>query len=129
MTDVFLRIVTYRARGDNSDIERPFTSRNRACDDRLPQPNGLAAVNAEPLVQEDPPSLVFFDGFGDSSLNFRVLFWIENYEEGLPAKSAVGIAIERALSRENIVIPFPQRDIHVRSSLPGQDEGSPASSS
>ena len=75
------------------------------------------AVNEVSLVSAYPASMVLFDGFGDSSLNFRVLFWVDDFDVGLPAKSAVGIAISQALAREGIQIPFPQRDVHLFSAV------------
>ena len=56
------------------------------------------AVNEVSLVSAYPASMVLFDGFGDSSLNFRVLFWVDDFDVGLPAKSAVGIAISQAVT-------------------------------
>ena len=53
-------------------------------------------------------------GFGDSSLDFRVLFWT-HFDNGLGTKSRVGVAIDEAFKKEGIEIPFPQRDLHVRS--------------
>ena len=76
------------------------------------------AVNSVALVRQDPPAQVLFSGFGDSSLDFRILFWIDNFEDGLRAMSEVGMAIGRQLELEGIVIPFPQRDLHFQSALP-----------
>jgi small-conductance mechanosensitive channel len=75
------------------------------------------AVRAESLVSTDPPPQVLFAGFGESSLDFRILFWIDDFENGLRAKSEIGIAVSRALKKESIEIPFPQRDLHLRSKL------------
>lgn len=65
-------------------------------------------------VMKNPGPLMIFNGFGDSSLNFRVLFWT-HFDVGLTTKSAVGIAIDEALKAEGFTIPFPQTDLHVRS--------------
>jgi len=65
-------------------------------------------------VMKNPGPLMIFNGFGDSSLNFRVLFWT-HFDVGLTTKSAVGIAIDEALKAAGITIPFPQTDLHVRS--------------
>lgn len=65
-------------------------------------------------VLKNPGPLIIFLGFGDSSLDFRVLFWT-NFDNGLGTKSAVGIAIDEAFKKEGIVIPFPQRDLHMQS--------------
>ena len=76
------------------------------------------AVNSVPIVSQDPPSQALFRGFGDSSLDFRVLFWIDEFDQGMLATSEVGIAINRALKQSGIEIPFPQRDLHFRSGSP-----------
>ncbi len=87
------------------------------------------AVNAVALVSTDPPAQVLFHGFGESSLDFRILFWIDDFENGLKAMSEVGISVNRALKEEGIEIPFPQRDLHFRSKIPlagpNADPGTP----
>jgi len=69
----------------------------------------------QPQVLSKPPPLVFFTGFGDSSLNFELLVWIADPPKQLVIKSDLYFAIEAALREHNIEIPFPQRDLHVRS--------------
>ncbi|KAB1067487.1 mechanosensitive ion channel [Tamlana haliotis] len=61
----------------------------------------------------DPAPRALFNDFGDSSLNFRLLFW-SHYELGLQAKSDVSIGIYNRFKKEGIEIPFPQRDLNVR---------------
>lgn len=65
-------------------------------------------------VLKNPGPLIIFVGFGESSLNFRVLFWT-HFDNGLGTKSAVGTAIDDVFKKEGIKIPFPQRDLHLRS--------------
>ncbi len=65
-------------------------------------------------VLKNPAPSNFFLEFGDSSLNFRVLFWT-HFDHGLSTKSAVSMAIDEAFKKEGIEIPFPQRDLHLRS--------------
>lgn len=78
----------------------------------------LEILNSVVLEQENvlknPSPFIIFLGFGESSLDFRVLFWT-HFESGLGTKSAVGIAIDEAFKKNGIEIPFPQRDLHVRS--------------
>ncbi len=71
-------------------------------------------VTNNPKILKIPQSMILFNGFGDSSLDFRVLFWV-HFDEGLSIKSEMGIAIEEAFKKEGIQIPFPQRDLHVKS--------------
>ncbi|MCK5104938.1 MAG: mechanosensitive ion channel, partial [Cyclobacteriaceae bacterium] len=65
-------------------------------------------------VLKNPSPFIIFLGFGDSSLDFRVLFWT-HFDVGLGTKSSVGIAIDEAFKKNGIEIPFPQRDLHLRS--------------
>ena len=62
-----------------------------------------------------PEPLVLFDEFADSSLNFKLLFWTGNIGDWMIVKSNVLFEINTVFEKENIEIPFPQRDIHMRS--------------
>ena len=66
-------------------------------------------------VQDDPAPLTVFQGFGDSSLAFELRCWIPRYEEGFTMRSQLWVAINRKLREAGIEIPFPQRDLHLRS--------------
>jgi small-conductance mechanosensitive channel len=73
-----------------------------------------AAMKVDRVMQEPEPQ-VLFDGFGDSSLNFLVRVWISSFDEGVRMKSAVAVAVNAALREADMEIPFPQRDLHLRS--------------
>jgi len=73
----------------------------------------VAAENE--TVLDEPAPLVVFTGFGDSSLNFEMRCWIPRYEEGFSMRSALWVAINARLRDAGIEIPFPQRDLHLRS--------------
>jgi small-conductance mechanosensitive channel len=63
----------------------------------------------------DPEPTVFFDGFGESSLNFELVVWSEEMSyRPRRFRSDLNFSIERALREAGIEIPFPQRDIHIR---------------
>jgi small-conductance mechanosensitive channel len=64
-------------------------------------------------VLEDPEPIALFEEFGDSSLNFRLLFWVY-FEDGFITKSDVAIGIYNIFNENNISIPFPQIDLHVK---------------
>ena len=66
-------------------------------------------------IVDDPTPQVLFQEFGDSSLNFRLLFWTINFDDWIRIRSEVHFAINDILAEEGIEIPFPQRDVHVRS--------------
>ena len=73
----------------------------------------VAAGHSE--VLENPPPVALFRAFGDSSLDFTLRFWAVKYEEGLKVASDIAVAINNALKEAGIEIPFPQRDLHLRS--------------
>ena len=73
-------------------------------------------------VLTDPEPSVFFTGFGESSLNFRLLFWVP-FEIGLRAKSDVCVEIFNQFKTENIKIPFPQRDVHIKNVSGSSSQG------
>ena len=99
---------------------------------RLRVPVGVAYGSDVPLVVEtiitcakeqkdvvkSPAPEVLFMNFGDSSLNFELRVWINDIDGRLRLNSALYHEIERKFRELNIVIPFPQRDVH----LLGNDE-------
>jgi small-conductance mechanosensitive channel len=66
-------------------------------------------------VLATPKSTVLFEEFGDSSLNFTLQVWTRQYA-ALPRvlRSELNYAIARIFKQNDIEIPFPQRDVHVR---------------
>ena len=75
----------------------------------------IAAVRANDDVLEDPASSVYFVGFGDSSLDFEIRAFVDSFDKRLRVQHELNLAVERALRVQGIEIPFPQRDLHVRS--------------
>ncbi len=73
----------------------------------------LKAALAHDKVLKEPEPRPFFTGFGDSSLNFRLLFWVR-FEDGLQTQSDVAINIYNLFKNNNIEIPFPQIDLHIK---------------
>ena len=75
----------------------------------------------EPLVSKEKAPVVRFTGFGDSSINFELLIWINvRNTPRRKVRSALYFAIFEALAQAGIEIPFPQRDIHIRSKAPDE---------
>jgi len=66
-------------------------------------------------VLKHPEPRVFFKDFGASSLDFHVLFWVEHFDDWYATETDLRMMIWRAFEKHNIEIPFPQRDLHVRS--------------
>jgi small-conductance mechanosensitive channel len=77
----------------------------------------LLKVSAEnPDVLQYPKPDVIFVGFGDSSLNFELRVWtIRRVQTPNILKSELYFAIFRAFGEHGIEIPFPQRDLHLKS--------------
>lgn len=68
-------------------------------------------------VLRQPPPDVLFDGFGDSSLNFLLRVWTRDYTSRPGVlRSDLNFAISKKFKEHEIEIPFPQRDLHIRSS-------------
>lgn len=68
------------------------------------------------LILKTPEPSVFFVGFGESSLDFSLRVYVRNMEDRLPVTDELHRRINRAFKEHNIEIPFPQRDLHIRSS-------------
>ena len=96
---------------------------------RLPIDVGVAygsdldAVNAtlmevaeeHPEVLKHPVPEVMHQGFGDSAWNMRLWAWIKHPKRHLKIESDLYSAIVRKFREKDIEIPFPQRDLHLRS--------------
>ncbi|WP_035987716.1 mechanosensitive ion channel family protein [Leptolyngbya sp. KIOST-1] len=76
----------------------------------------LEACQKNQEILSAPSPQVFFLGFGDSALRFELLVWIAQPSRQLVIKSDLYFAIEASLRRHELEVPFPQRDLHLRSS-------------
>ncbi|MEM9312943.1 MAG: mechanosensitive ion channel domain-containing protein, partial [Pseudomonadota bacterium] len=75
------------------------------------------AVDETPRVLARPAPSVNLMGFGDSSVDFEIRFWIQDPESGLAnIRSAVYMRVWELFQENGIEIPFPQSDLHLRSS-------------
>jgi small-conductance mechanosensitive channel len=66
-------------------------------------------------ILEFPEPFVLFQGFGDSSLDFETRAYIPEVSRIFRVSSEVRVAIYTALAEAGIEIPFPQRDVHIKS--------------
>ena len=73
----------------------------------------LQAANDHKSVLDDPPPLVLFTDFGDSSLNFKLIFTLDDSFIAAIPQSEMRFEIDRLFRENNVTIPFPQRDIHI----------------
>jgi potassium-dependent mechanosensitive channel len=77
-------------------------------------------------VLKSPPAIVHFANFGDSALNFELRVFLRDVRDRIKSSSELHFAILKALGDAGISIPFPQRDIHIKSAdgkLPEDPEG------
>jgi len=72
-------------------------------------------ADRHPLVLKKPATEVRFDGFGDSSLNFTLMAWINDPFDRPRVISDLNFAVDAAFREVGVEIPFPQRDLHIRS--------------
>ncbi|WP_010522128.1 mechanosensitive ion channel family protein [Aquimarina agarivorans] len=73
----------------------------------------LQAVNENESVLQFPEPIVFFEDFGDSALNFKVMYTIGNSFTGATPRSEIRFTITKLFREYNIQIPFPQREVRV----------------
>lgn len=73
------------------------------------------------FVLSDPSPRLFFMGFGESSLDFVLFVYVDNLDNRWNAAHELHMEINDAFASEGIEIPFPQRDIHIRSVVNGVD--------
>lgn len=78
------------------------------------------AVSDEPDVLDEPAVSVVFEDFGDSALVFDTYFWANAGGERLlrEIRSSIRFRIDRFFRENDIVIAFPQRDLHLNTLQP-----------
>ncbi|MBI1260824.1 MAG: mechanosensitive ion channel [Rhizobiales bacterium] len=86
----------------------------------------LEAVQDHPRILKEPAPRCLIMGFGDSSIDHELRAWIYDPQEGVSnVKSDIFYRIWDLFKANNIEIPFPQRDVHIKASathVPGGDE-------
>lgn len=73
----------------------------------------VEAANTHGLILKTPQPRVRFVDFGESSLDFELLFWTNRVLEYEDIKSDLRFKIEADFRKNDISIPFPQRDLHI----------------
>lgn len=78
------------------------------------------AVDAEPDVLSEPAVSVIFEDFGDSALIFDAYFWADVGGERFlrDIRSSIRFRIDKLFRENDIVIAFPQRDVHMNTAAP-----------
>jgi potassium efflux system protein len=84
-------------------------------DTKLAEKILLETARKNPNVLDDPPPTVTFSSFGDNALQFDVRVFIPHADYTLRTRHLLHMQIDEALRSAGIEIPFPQRDLHIRS--------------
>jgi MscS family membrane protein len=74
----------------------------------------LEVAAAVEHVCRDPEPRVRFRSFGDSSLNFELLVWIDEPVQRGVTQDALNTAVYKRFQADGIEIPYPKRDVYVR---------------
>ncbi|MGH1433997.1 MAG: mechanosensitive ion channel family protein [Lewinella sp.] len=82
----------------------------------------LEAAEKHTRIVRRPKPFVRFVNFGDSSLDFEILFWTRDLLGIEDVKSDLRFAIDKAFREANISIPFPQRDLWIKQAPPSFDK-------
>jgi len=77
-----------------------------------------AALGRVPEVAATPPAIIGIREFGDSSINIGLRYWVPT-KQYFQTAYAVNLAVHKSLKEAGITMPFPQRDVHLVSQLPG----------
>jgi small-conductance mechanosensitive channel len=75
----------------------------------------LKCAKGHPLISGYPEPFVVWQEFGASSLDFEIRAYLRDIGDSLTVKSELRFAIFKALKEAGIEIPYPQRDLHVKS--------------
>src|SRR5204863_1164319 len=78
----------------------------------------LATGRENPNTLKDPATSVFLEKFGDNSIEFELVVWSSEMS-ARPSRyrSDLNFAIEQKFREAGIELPFPQRDLHIRSGV------------
>jgi potassium efflux system protein len=72
-----------------------------------------AAASEHPRVLKNPPPQTLFVGFGDSSLNFELRVWTDQFVDWARVRSELAIAVHDTVRAAGFPFPFPQREVRL----------------
>ena len=105
MPDVKLKVKIPVCVAYGSDIHRVKEILLEICED---------ATKNTPYILKDPAPSVYFLEFGASSLDYMMVLWAKRFNMSWEIKDHINFEIERRFAEEDIEIPFPQMDVHMR---------------
>jgi len=70
-------------------------------------------ANAHHHVLPDPPPQGLFIGFGDSSINFELRAWTDQFDDWPLIRSELAVAVFDAVRAAGMTFPFPQREVRL----------------
>ncbi len=82
-------------------------------------------ARAHPATLEEPAPNALFTVFGDSALEFELRAWTESVDALTIVRSEIAVSVQDALAEAGIEVPFPQRDLYVKT-LPRDPKSEPA---
>lgn len=77
----------------------------------------IRIANKHTQILKNPPATVVFKDFGNSSLDFDLRVWTRELWKSDVLTSDIRFAIDKEFRKKKIEIPFPQRDLHIRSTV------------
>jgi small-conductance mechanosensitive channel len=80
------------------------------------------SASGHPDVANEPPPRSRLIDFGESSLDFELLFFTHKMFDIDFIRSDIRVLIEEKFKQNNVTIPFPQRDLHLRSDFPKEKQ-------
>jgi MscS family membrane protein len=75
----------------------------------------LEICNNHKDVLKEPPPAVYFTEFGEFSLKLFLACWVADYRELFRVRDELNMEIKRRFEQEGIEIPFPQREVRLKS--------------
>ncbi len=72
-----------------------------------------AVAKAHPSVLKHPPPQGFFVGYGDSSINFELRAWTDQFAKWFQIRSELAVAVYDAVYAAGMAFPFPQREVRL----------------
>ena len=71
-----------------------------------------------PKVLAYPPARALFMSYGDSSINFELRAWTDEFLDWRYVRSDLAVAVYNAIKEAGMSFPFPQRDVHLLQDVP-----------